>query len=166
MAKKYTPELFWAKVDKTGGEDACWLWLGHTNPAGYGQLRYNGVDVTSHRLAAYLYGMLDKPTGPEDRKGSGFILHQCDNPPCCNPAHFKVGTSSENLREAIDRGLMRYNFGAAHHQTVVTDEQVVEIRRRWPSETQASLAKEFGVTQACISLITRRINRAHIGTGL
>lgn len=162
MAKKYTPEMFWEKVDRSD-PDGCWPWLGHTNPAGYGQLRYHSVDVTAHRLAAYFYGMLETPTGPENRKGSGFVLHQCDNPPCCNPAHFKIGTARDNLLEAIERGLMRYNRGAEHHSTVLSDADVLDIRRRWPQESQSTLAKEYGVTQACISLITRRINRAYIG---
>lgn len=50
-------------------------------------------------------------------------------------------------------------------QPKLTDEQVREIRRRWVDgrrhergyiDSQTSLAKEFGVTQATISLAARR----------
>lgn len=27
---------FWAKVDTSGGPDACWLWAGSRNRGGYG----------------------------------------------------------------------------------------------------------------------------------
>jgi len=166
MAKKYTQDMFWAKIDRSGGPEKCWPWLGRKNSAGYGQIRYHGVDLTAHRLAAFFYGLLDNATGPVNRKGSGFILHQCDNPACCNPNHFKVGTARENLMEAIERGLMRYNYGTGHHMTVLSDDDVRSIRRRWPHVSQGVLAKEYGVTQACISLITRRINRADVSDRL
>lgn len=32
-------ERFWPKVDKSGGPDACWPWLGGINGDGYGFIR-------------------------------------------------------------------------------------------------------------------------------
>lgn len=35
------------------------------------------------------------------------ILHSCDVKNCINPDHLRVGTHSENMAEAADRGRMR-----------------------------------------------------------
>jgi len=32
------------------------------------------------------------------------VMHSCDNPPCVNPMHLRVGTQSENIIEAFIKG--------------------------------------------------------------
>jgi hypothetical protein len=34
----------------------------------------------------------------------GVIMHQCDTPRCVNPAHLKLGTQLENMRDCAKRG--------------------------------------------------------------
>jgi hypothetical protein len=33
-----------------------------------------------------------------------YVLHTCDNRPCCNPAHLWLGTQRENLLDMIAKG--------------------------------------------------------------
>jgi hypothetical protein len=33
-----------------------------------------------------------------------FVLHSCDRPPCCQPAHLEAGTQSKNVQDMWDRG--------------------------------------------------------------
>lgn len=103
MAAKQTPESFWARVD-IRGEDECWPWMGSTNNSGYGTVGWDGAVYCAHRVAAWLEGLVESPAAPEDKLSDQFVLHQCDNPPCCNPNHFKTGTQAQNLQEAYDRG--------------------------------------------------------------
>lgn len=79
-----------AQVDKSAGPDACWPWRGYTLK-GYGRLRERrGTPwVFAHRLAFSTANGVELV--PEQ-----VIMHLCDNPPCCNPCHLKIGTNSEN----------------------------------------------------------------------
>lgn len=91
------PERFWAKVDQSGGPDACWPWTASLGTTGYGQVSRRGrMGKKCHRIAWELTnGPI--PTG-------GAILHVCDNRPCCNPAHLRLGTIGDNNRDTAAKG--------------------------------------------------------------
>jgi len=83
-------DSFWAKVDKSAGEQGCWLYTGFKKWDGYGWL-CRGRWMTAHRYSWILaYG--EPPEGMS-------IMHKCDNPPCCNPAHLELGTHVDNMAD-------------------------------------------------------------------
>lgn len=88
-------DLFWSRVEKGNG---CWEWRGGRNGHGYGGMYFNGRVQHAHRVSWQIVN------GPIPRWQ--WILHSCDNKGCVNPAHLDAGTASENLRQAIDRGLL------------------------------------------------------------
>lgn len=150
-----TEEAFWARVDVADLDD-CWEWTGARNNSGYGTLKFQGVHVVAHRVAAYLVGLVEDARAPEDRCGPGFVLHQCDNPACCNPTHFLLGTFSQNQKEAYERNRRQPRRGHMHRNAKLTQLQAEEVRQRYGSgELQVPLAREYGVSQRVISLITR-----------
>lgn len=75
-----------------GPVDACWLWTGPINNAGYGRI---GREY-AHRVICELTN--GKPTAGQ------VVLHACDNPPCVNPDHLTWGTQSDNVRESYQKG--------------------------------------------------------------
>ncbi len=92
---------FWGKV-AIGHVDQCWNWTGHVGKWGYGKFKVGQPvrTVTASRIAWMLANELDIPRGEN-------VLHSCDNPPCCNPAHLSLGTLQENSRQARDRGRVK-----------------------------------------------------------
>lgn len=73
---------FWAKVDKTGGPEACWPWKGCLS-GDYGALKVNSRIVTAHRHAYELANGFVPDQTP--------VLHNCRNSLCMNPAHMRLG---------------------------------------------------------------------------
>lgn len=82
---------------------SCSLWLGAVGSDGYGRFAVRGPDgsartVTPHQVAARLaWG--DVPPGAT-------LMHDCDMRLCVAtaPGHLRVGTQSENMRQAARRG--------------------------------------------------------------
>ncbi len=132
-------------VDRSGGPDACWPWLGKvyaTKP--YGYFKHRGRSTGAHRTAWELANGRLVPDGL-------LVRHVvCNNPPCCNPAHLEVGTDSDNSNDMVRAG--RQASGVRHGSAKLTEDQVRAIRVRCASgETIVSLAKAFGVSRAAIS---------------
>lgn len=89
---------FWGRVQKRGPRD-CWPWQGCKFRLGYGyaySLAVFGGFVSAHRAAWRLrHGPI--PAGKK-------VLHRCDNPPCCNPAHLFLGTMKDNALDRKQKG--------------------------------------------------------------
>jgi hypothetical protein len=84
------------RVDRSAGPDACWPWQGGRKVKGYGRLMRDYKDLQSHRVAwEETFGPI--PDGLQ-------VLHHCDNPPCCNPAHLFLGTPGDNVRDMVAKG--------------------------------------------------------------
>ena len=79
-------DKFWSKVKKT---DRCWLWVGATNSAGYGQIRIKQKCYYTHRLS---YEMA-KGAIPD----KWVIDHLCRVPSCINPDHLEAVDERTNL---------------------------------------------------------------------
>lgn len=100
---------FWSNI-QIGLARQCWPWVGrYTSSAGYGIIRYGDGDRFAHRESF--------------RRCRGLIvdglwvLHRCDNPPCCNPAHLFLGTCRDNVRDSMSKGRRRVALGSSPGQT-------------------------------------------------
>ena len=139
---------------KVGKPDECWEWQGliKSGTLGYGRMRLGGVDTYAHRVAYQAhYG--------ED-PGPWQVLHSCDNPRCCNPAHLSLGDHEENNRQRAERGRNADVRGEKNPAHKLTDQQVAEIRGLRGSMTQKAIAKRFGVRQSQISRIQTGARRS------
>jgi len=81
----------------TEGANGCLVWTGGLDSWGYGNIRVRGVCTKAHRLAWALANGRAVPKGK-------IILHSCDNPPCCEPSHLRLGTQADNVADMIEKG--------------------------------------------------------------
>jgi hypothetical protein len=149
-------ERFWRFVSKT---DGCWLWVGRSGTKkGYGLIQEGGKG-TPRKLAHRLSYEIHHGPIPDGM----VVMHSCDNPSCVNPAHLRVGTAAENIKEAYDkrRKVSPFKKGEAHHGAVLDAEKVRFIRNN-PHLSCGKLAKQYGVGVSAISAIRRRETWAHI----
>jgi hypothetical protein len=121
----------------------CWLWTKAKDSNGYGVIQGGGRLLLAHRVAYVLHhGSIPEVC----------LLHGCDTPLCCNPAHTHLGTHDQNMREASQRGLIRRAFGVTNQNARLTEAAVVEIRQKWAAggKTLRGLGREHGVCDKTI----------------
>jgi hypothetical protein len=134
-----------ARLD-TSDPDGCWLVPGAS--ARYPSVYVEGrVVLVSHLLLAVGPGQVRR--------------HTCDLRRCVNRRHLVTGTRADNSRDMVDRG--RSLRGERSPTAKLTDDQARTLRRRLTAgETGRALAREYGVSQATVSLIRHRRAWAHV----
>ena len=139
-------ERFWSKVDKQGPDD-CWNWTASRIQGGYGWFSIDYRGWLAHRVA---WTLTNGPI-PEGM----CVLHDCDNPACCNPLHLFPGTLQDNVDDMVRKGRQT--------NLKLTGMQVLRICRRYKAGgvTYRELAAEYGITRDQIGKIIRRESRDH-----
>jgi len=139
---------FWAKVDRSAGPGACWMWrgarVGRVNEK-YGQIRWAGGYAMAHRVAYELMkGLIP----------AGLITdHLCRVHLCVNPDHIELVTHRINILRGISppaRFAVRtrcnrgHSFGDAYIRGVRSGHNRGRICRSCERERhQAARAKEL-----------------------
>lgn len=128
----------------------CWEWYGRRHSAGYGLISRGRY---AHRAAyAQAHGPIDS---------AQHVLHRCDNPPCCNPAHLFLGTQADNMADKQAKG--RQARGARNGSAKLTEHDVRGIRCLVSyGETHAAIAGRFGVAPSQVSMIRNGHTWRHV----
>lgn len=161
---------FWARVDMSGGPDACWPWITANKVYRYGRAWFCGRLHGAHRLA----WELERGAIP----GGLFVLHACDRSLCCNPSHLFLGSQADNLRDMMAKGRARPPKGdrhgsRTHPDRVARGERIgtskltapdVLAIRAWSKSgfTQSQIASAYGISSSTVCEIANRILWAHI----
>lgn len=146
---------FWDKVDKHG-DDECWEWQASTK-AGYGRIKIKGHHILAHRISwTIFFGEISDGM---------FVCHHCDNRLCVNPNHLFLGTQSDNMKDAYDKGRClipkntpgQFKSGEDHSRSKLTQAEVDEIRRLRSDEglTLRVIANMFNVDHSLVWQITK-----------
>lgn len=109
---------FWLNVAQKGIGD-CWLWLGARNPkknGNYGFFAYQAGRYPAHRfswLSQNRDSLIRSDCSPRERLEAAVrfskrvVRHDCDNPPCVNPHHLRIGSVAANAQDASKRGRLQ-----------------------------------------------------------
>ena len=151
--------------EKVHVSPGCWEWKGARNEKGYGLIWTGSKLGKAHRVSWELH------FGPIPDGLS--VLHHCDNPPCVRPDHLWIGTSADNAQDRQAKGRQNRAPGdlrknpprgeKARHK--LTEAQVLEIRRRAGTTTNAALSREYGVPAMQIGMIISRRSWAWLNDG-
>ena len=82
---------------KINKETGCHEWQGYKNDLGYGTFQNKGRPERVHRFIYECHNNI-KLT-PEQH-----VLHECDNPVCCNIEHLFLGDQSLNMKDKVAKG--------------------------------------------------------------
>lgn len=136
-------------------EGACLVFHGTRNQDGYGRIAKNGKLVFLHRQ------LWSEQNGPIP--AGHVVMHTCDNPPCIEMSHLKLGTQQENIRD-MDRKGRRVNVCGESSNRAELCRHDIPIIRHWLSEgySMTLIAKRFGVTDGAISAIKHHRSWKHI----
>ena len=138
-------------------EGLCWEWTAYVDEEdGYGRIGLHGKAIKAHR-ASFLVHRGEIPDGLH-------VLHSCDNPPCTNPDHLRLGTHEDNMADKKRRGRSSVEPGESPPKSKLTSSEVLDIRKKYGYGgcTYGNLAAEFGVSKATIGQIVRRVTWRHL----
>ena len=129
----------------------CWLWKWTKSPTGYARVV---IIKRGYNVTRLLLGIQDLPVWEHD------TIHDCDNPPCVNPAHIRVGTHQENVDDCINKD--RISRGSRKRNAKLSEADIPVIRRRYlAGESQYKLGAEYGVAPSTINRVANRKRWAH-----
>jgi hypothetical protein len=141
-------DRFWGRVDRRGTDD-CWNWTANCHPVtGYGRTRCSRDFIYSHRMAYELtHGEI--PVGM-------CVLHSCDNPKCCNPAHLRVGTQQDNVDDRVARNNKKKSGSKSYYET-----RNLEIYKSYTGEMKeiSCIANKYGISGQMVYTIIRRYQK-------
>jgi len=147
---------FLKRVDKK--TNGCWEWTGFKWGGGYGGLKIMYKNVYAHRYSWELHNNEKIPEGM-------CVMHICDNPPCVNPEHLKLGTQKDNVYDCIAKGRFSeppYGRGEKSGLSKLKEAQVKAIRALGGTMSQAEIADLFDTTQSNVSRILSKDTWNHV----
>jgi len=78
----------------------CHEWTASRTPGGYGQIARRGEGGT--RLLLAHRAQWQRLVGPIPN--GLIVMHKCDNPPCINIEHLRLGTHQDNMDDMWNKG--------------------------------------------------------------
>lgn len=120
---------------------------------GYARKSYKGKSYQHHRLVYMQYHKCSESS----MKGL-VVMHLCDNRPCINPDHLRLGSQQENIQDMTNK--KRQAVGVNHGSSKLTEADVIAIRGS--SLTQKELAENYGVDSKTIMKVVRNQTWKHL----
>ena len=136
-----------------GVDGPCWEWTASRDTDGYGRIKVKRMTIRLPRLVYQLF--------VGDLRGLQIVMHRCDNPPCVNPSHLRLGTTADNMADRNRK--FRQAFGIRLGSSKLNDGLVLALRRRYSAgEGSPKLAREVGVSTSTMQNVLFGRTWAHV----
>lgn len=147
-------ENIFAHCDQSDGPNSCWPFLRSKNRDGYGHVWVEGRLESAHRFAFMV------STGPIPAGLS--VLHSCDNPSCCNPAHLRIGSQYDNVQDREDRNRGNQASGENNGASKLSTRDVIFIRRCRDIYNTAEMAAMLNVEPGTVAKVLNGSIWSHV----
>lgn len=158
LQKEILSDLRIKEITWVVSPNGCWECDSHHTYHGYPfALRNNKYEI----IARIMY----KQIHPEELDENGEIpigleyCHNCDNPNCINPAHGRLDTHSNNMRDMVERNRQAKGENVGGVKLNAHQAQFIYENNQIP---QNGLAELFDVSTAAIHDIKTGINWKHV----
>ena len=143
-------ERFWSKVDKNGS-NGCWIWKAGDNGDGYGKFYIHVESGYPQRYAHHVSWVLAYGDIPDGL----WVLHKCDTPACIRPEHLFLGTQTDNMQDAAQKGRVKGGKrGEGAGSNKLKEYEVLEIREMMKNGVpQNEIARRYSVSPTTILYI-------------
>lgn len=157
------------------GPNDCWVWSGPKR-GGYGALWIDTAPGARRRsVLAHRYAY-EVDCGPIP-DGNLCVMHTCDNPPCTNPRHLRLGTWADNNRDRSVKGRSgarsyseaereRYRcemMGSRNRSAKLSERDVLSILK--DTRRSGIVAAAYGVSRSTIKTIRNGVSWPHLPRG-
>ena len=102
QASAHFDQWCFSLLQPTLNNDQCWEWPLCHNSKGYGRIASILLNGKREQLAHRVSWIVTYDAIPNHL----FVLHHCDNPPCCRPSHLFLGTQAQNMQDRNSKGRM------------------------------------------------------------
>lgn len=136
--------------------DGCCLWDGPKFSNGYGRFNYKGRSLLAHRVAFTLV------EGPPE---SEVVMHTCDVKLCVRTTHLRDGSQSENVQDAVDKGLFvpKGLSGEAHGRAKLSRDDVLLIRKLYSEGVPPQeILSQFDTSEGTLYNVVARRTWTHV----
>lgn len=121
----------------------------------YSRIRVRGELVLTHR---FIY---------EQTRGyipdGMIVMHTCDNATCINPAHLRLGTQTDNIRDRDAKGRSNRAVGDRNFNTRLQASDIPKIVREIKlGRSMSKVGAEFGVSATAICAIVNGKTWKHV----
>lgn len=145
MARPTAEQRYEAKIDRSGGPNACHEWKALRDRNGYGKFRDGTMWIASRWGYSNYVGAIHDDL---------VVRHSCGNPACQNTEHLLLGTRAEASTDMVGRGRQAHPKGESCGMAKLTEADVLMIREMSLSgTTRKDIAAKFGVSGSLISRI-------------
>lgn len=150
VKKVPSPAKDWILSHKNYQGDECLTWPFAIGKDGYGRVHERGTQKLQTASRAMCIAAHGEPLNTNYE-----AAHKCGNghKGCTNPRHIYWATPATNHADKVVHGTT--NRGERQWKSKLTETDVMEIRRLLNTESQASIAKKYGVDPSHISDIKR-----------